>query len=114
MQVQLPLIAAYKHRTYDALATSVPLSDYDEEEMEVGDVGKSTQPDNHLKESLFALVCFCPVGVKALGQSLIVSIISQLLLSESEIQLYVLALPKSGSTSTWQKSVVLTAHWQLN
>jgi len=48
--------------------------------MEMGDVGKSTQSDNHLKESLFALVCFCPVGVKALSQSLIVSIISQLLL----------------------------------
>ena len=70
--MQLPLRADYKHRSYDALATSVPLSGY-EEEMEVGGDSNNTQPDNHMMQSLFALGCFCPVGVKALGQSLTVS-----------------------------------------
>ena len=73
-QAQLPLRVGYKHRSYDALATCVLLSDSEKEiEMSRVDQEPSVHPDNFRKWSLLALCCFCPVGVKALSHSLTVS-----------------------------------------
>jgi len=68
---------------YDATATSMPLLVTAKKEMEVDDTSEKTPPDNYRARSLVALLCFCPVGVKALSQSLIVSIILQWLLSST-------------------------------
>ena len=64
-------------------ATSMPLLVTAEKEMEVNDNSEKTPPDNYRARSLVALFCFCPVGVKALSQSLIVSVILQWLLSST-------------------------------
>jgi len=76
MQAEVPLKTSYsKEKGYDATATSMPLLVTAEKEMEADDNSEETPPDNHRTRSLVALCCFCPVGVKALSQSLIVRII---------------------------------------
>ena len=75
MQAEVPLKTSYREKGYDATATSMPLLETAGKEMEADDNSEETPPDNYRTRSLVALCCFCPVGVKALSQSLIVRIV---------------------------------------
>ena len=72
MEDHVPLRSSYREWSYDALATTTSLSDFEQTEGSVS-VGWQPHPDNYRKVSLIALCCCCPVGVKAFRQSLQVS-----------------------------------------